>query len=738
MNKMKIPYLNPAQQDTACFCSLDEIVKAIQIGEISNHIYLNSVLEIRELYQKLKKNEISKQQYQETKFLTLPNLIPSAAMHYSKLNTPDDIIEYNYLLCVDLDGLDDKYDKIYSLIKNDRYTKVMFRSPGGNGIKIFILLKHADFINKNQILRFHKAAFTQIQEYFLKTFNKKIDDNCSNINRGCFLSFDPDIFVNDNAETFQVDWDINDTSSVVKPTKIKDPFLEILYQYCFDHKIILSQSYNDWIRFGWSLYSDYCKLNEVQTKYYFHLFSSIDQNKYDSEDCEKKINELIKMYKSEYRYCFKDYIKIAIEKGFEVPKGFKSNVELYSTDTFSLLNSLGVEHSLDVLLGGEYLTFPNLNYNKEIITDRLLDDLYTNFMDLTGLKLQQGRLYSYFNSNSFCKKINPVQDLLDSIETSNESQFIKMLSGIETINITEKMKYDYIMKWMLQVFDNLYTMDFGKHILIFKGPQDLGKTYFIKNLFLKIFCKLKIGNSEKDLGLIDTSFTWSDTNKDNLSKLTKSIFLFDDELCASKKVPVEDIKRMTSMTSFSYRRPYGKVEEAFKRISSFLGATNSSNIYNDLSGGVRFFILDIIKMNREILNSVNYEAVWGYVFWYWKNRCKGYQYNLDKNEHDKNVENYRTISNDEDIFNEFIVKDLNGMLTRNDIIDQLQRLTNRDYERILSPTGLGRLMTRLNIESKRIKNNSVTVYQCRVEKLDKIDMKNVKLDDDNHFHTNTD
>ena len=48
----------------------------------------------------------------------------------------------------------------------------------------------------------HKTAFLQLQTHFEKLLNVEIDKSGKDITRLCFVSFDPEIYINTNAESF--------------------------------------------------------------------------------------------------------------------------------------------------------------------------------------------------------------------------------------------------------------------------------------------------------------------------------------------------------------------------------------------------------------------------------------------------------------------------------------------------------------------------------------------------------
>ena len=99
----------------------------------------------------------------------------------------DAILEYANLMVLDFDYVQD-FNKLKSEIISKDYVYATWRSPRGNGLKA--LIKIADG-------KKHKEHFTAIEKEF-----SEVDKSGKNISRACFESYDPDIYINENAKPF--------------------------------------------------------------------------------------------------------------------------------------------------------------------------------------------------------------------------------------------------------------------------------------------------------------------------------------------------------------------------------------------------------------------------------------------------------------------------------------------------------------------------------------------------------
>lgn len=104
-----------------------------------------------------------------------------------------------YSGCVHLD-----FDKLtpgelqqaFDLAVKIPFTYACFTSPSGDGLKVFIK------VNTDQHI--HEQAYKQVQAYYEKEIGIEADPKCKDITRLCFVSNDPNAFLNESASTFEI------------------------------------------------------------------------------------------------------------------------------------------------------------------------------------------------------------------------------------------------------------------------------------------------------------------------------------------------------------------------------------------------------------------------------------------------------------------------------------------------------------------------------------------------------
>lgn len=99
------------------------------------------------------------------------------------------LILHSRLLCLDFDHLPN-IEEVKNTLLQDEYfeTKLMFRSPSGDGLKWIVE------IDINEAL--HLDWFNAISNYLLHTHSLQADKSGKDISRACFLPHDPYCYIN--------------------------------------------------------------------------------------------------------------------------------------------------------------------------------------------------------------------------------------------------------------------------------------------------------------------------------------------------------------------------------------------------------------------------------------------------------------------------------------------------------------------------------------------------------------
>ena len=153
------------------FITVEKALERIKLGASKQ-----LVLDIRLALDKEKANKLK---------LNLPSICFSGKFGVDRKD--EQLIEHSGFIVLDFDDISELRDKQTEIISN-KFVYACWVSPSGNGLKA--LVKIADG-------KKHREHFQSLQEIF-----PEIDRSGINVSRVCYESFDPDIYINENAEVF--------------------------------------------------------------------------------------------------------------------------------------------------------------------------------------------------------------------------------------------------------------------------------------------------------------------------------------------------------------------------------------------------------------------------------------------------------------------------------------------------------------------------------------------------------
>jgi len=149
------------------------------------------------------------------------------------------------LMCIDIDHkTEQELSSFRTALINEPWVMAIFRSPSGDGLKVIVK-------SDNYEPSIYKNCYRQLEDLFHRRYGIKPDNNCEPLSQGCFASYDPDIYVNPNAQDLHLQYDPafdkvkNITNSLVSKTifqpevfSMTDRFLGMLGTGLSDEDII--------------------------------------------------------------------------------------------------------------------------------------------------------------------------------------------------------------------------------------------------------------------------------------------------------------------------------------------------------------------------------------------------------------------------------------------------------------------------------------------------------------------
>lgn len=289
-------------------------------SSISKEITLNDTLNI--INSELLKSKIERlrielengnKDYYDSNKKSLPAVTFSATFQENRRK--DKLKEYNQILVIDIDKLsNEEMHKVREALKNEPFVFSFWKSPSNKGYKGLIKLSFIEKFDKVNTDFQHKYAFKLISSYFLKNHDIELDKSGSDITRLCFLSYDQNIIIKENAQEFEVentDIPIEPKTKKVNNSTLKfisnkdalynslnrnDPYERRLMSNIIRHlnnkNLTITETYEDWYKVAMAIANTFTF--DVGKNYFIKL-SKRDSNKFNEINCK---NFLLSCYEN--------------------------------------------------------------------------------------------------------------------------------------------------------------------------------------------------------------------------------------------------------------------------------------------------------------------------------------------------------------------------------------------------------------------------------------------------------
>ena len=176
-------YENAEAREARQTTTLDQILKAIRIGDFAAP--MNQVREFCAAGD-TKAAALAKKALPAVSLSGTTNGLRKAAV-------ADERFTHSGFLQVDIDGKDNPdmtLDQIRQVLIDDQRIVAVFISPSGNGIKGVARIQ--------PYAMWHKASFLAVERHFVTEHGIVIDKSCKDPVRLCFLSYDPDAWIDES------------------------------------------------------------------------------------------------------------------------------------------------------------------------------------------------------------------------------------------------------------------------------------------------------------------------------------------------------------------------------------------------------------------------------------------------------------------------------------------------------------------------------------------------------------
>jgi hypothetical protein len=144
---------------------------------------------------------------------------------------------YSQIINLDFDHIPiEELDSLVAIINDCKFTLASFISPRGEGIKVFI--------NINSNAEKHAIAYNQVANFYKTLTGFDFDPKCKDITRLCFVSYDPNTFLNEKATIFEVQEETKEIQKVPKIEVAQNLSTDALLDKCLKFTEQKEQYYN--------------------------------------------------------------------------------------------------------------------------------------------------------------------------------------------------------------------------------------------------------------------------------------------------------------------------------------------------------------------------------------------------------------------------------------------------------------------------------------------------------------
>ena len=158
------------------------------LEDIRQGVYRKEVEQLREY---VLQNNPEKADAAKSKLLAFT---PSATFEGGR--KPEYFKQYSGFIHLDFDKLPPEIlEEKFRQITQIPFTYACFRSPSGNGIKVFIRVS-SDMLH-------HTEMYVQVLTWYENELGIKADEKCKDLPRLCFMSYDPGTFINTASKVFE-------------------------------------------------------------------------------------------------------------------------------------------------------------------------------------------------------------------------------------------------------------------------------------------------------------------------------------------------------------------------------------------------------------------------------------------------------------------------------------------------------------------------------------------------------
>lgn len=624
-----VSYFTSVTSKTPKEISIDDIFNIIQSGQLKKEIEF-----IRATTDKTQRDKLKRE---------LPAITVSGT--FKNGHAKENLICHTGLLQIDIDAIVEPY-QLKLLLTKDVFTYACFISPSGTGIKVIVKIP-ADK---------HNEYFEALNKYYFEKYKVNIDTKCRDIGRLMYLSYDEQLFINDNAMRFN-----SITHQVINTIEQLE-----------SQQIDITASYDDWLKIGFAFADAFGESG----RQFYHRVSSINAE-YTTQNCDKQFEECLRSkgngitIKSFFQFAKNAGVtSLSQKKGElnselpnEIDKGTNKKIKEPRKNQTSKF--VMVENYLSKHFDFRYNEVANeIECKAKNETDFAPineNNIYRNLQH-QNIRFSQSDLMVLLRSE-FVTPYNPLKMYFETLPQWDE-QTDHILQLCNFIKAKDQTRFNIQFKKMLvRCIACSLEVAFNKQAFILMGGQNGGKTTLSRWLCPE---SLKPYYAEN-----------ISTDKDSLISLAENFIINLDELASLPRFEINQLKSMISKDEIKVRRPYDKKPTVAKRRANFFGSTNKDEFLTDETGSIRWLCFELVEILWDYKTKIDINIIWAQAYSLFKS---GFKYELSGEEIAENEKinaNHQVRTAELELIQTYFEqsekgKTLSEALTATDIINKLK------------------------------------------------------------------
>lgn len=533
--------------------------------------------------------------------------------YFGKERAAAQLSKHTGFIGMDIDNIGGELNGTKVLLSKDPYVYSIFMSVSGTGLCVIFKIDPEK----------HLEAFLGIADYLLKNYQIVVDPSGKDVSRARFVSYDPDLYLNESAVTFKKYLPKQKKRKITSTIFVKSEFDAVVEQMVRNN-VSCVEDYRDWLSIGFGLADHF---GEAGRTYYHQLSSCSD--KYEPSICDRQFTHCLRSNGSTGKVTIATIYWFAKQAGINIyTEKTKKIASVTSTQKKAGLSAEQIAANLEKFEGiskqdaddiikqafqantnfgsGESLVESirayvrhQLQLRRNAITRKIeyegqpIDDIKLNTFYLDAKIIQPELNFELFSKVVFSDNTPTYHPIKEWFELHKDHQYTgdPISEVFSTIKTNEDAVY-----WGKKWFVSLVASVYGQHsplMLILAGEkQGTGKTEFFRRLLPS---ELRQYYAESKL----------DAGKDDEILMTQKWIIMDDEMGGKSKRESKRLKELTSKQTFTLREPYGKTNVDLERLAVLCGTTNDLEILNDPTGNRRLIPIQVESINFEAYNAVN-------------------------------------------------------------------------------------------------------------------------------------